>query len=458
MSYLSLPLLKMADIKKGVISLWFRVPQDSIDKAKTFSDNWKWEDHVSNPNAPYIFRSTIPLVTFGSKVMAHVYDSKAVEVGTQPLGRDPITGEILGGPIMELQVDAKDDSPCEPSHIGINCSGDYPTLVMHFQTKTRANVQGFSYQITEAHYAIPAGKVEYQYYDTVEDISYTSVGEPESFRIEPDFKIDVDKWHHLLVSFDFSATSSGNSATSVDVVAVPTYPDTEEDFRDQTIKSYCKLWYSFDDENKKGKKNIGRKIPVDDWEGWVARDDNGIIPQSAESAIRVFTPHPPDVDAAGNPIRTGGGANPEYHWEASSALPTEDGPIGFPASKEFVETVYRCELAEFQMWAGITLDTATEKNRRAFVDKDGKPVPPNKTKDLYDPTSTSGSIELLEKTPEVMLHGSGNWKIGNNTGTLGLKIEDDGTQTIIPEGQFVPKGGIEPYSGPALTKPPPPGP
>ena len=432
MSYLTLSSINMADISKGTISLWFRLSQDSIDKAALY------RSEKTHPKAPGVLDITIPLVTFGRKVMAKVYDSVS-KTFTAPVLPDSTAPPPT---ITAAQVDEVDgDFPCAPSHIGIICDGETPTLVMKFQTETRAAVQGLNGQVTNVTWTLPPGALEYEPHQTIDDVSYIQVGEPETFLIVPTFKVDVDKWHHLLVSFDFS--------TNVDVVAFEGDAATDEELRDKTIKSFCKVWFAFDDENKKGKDNIGNNFessfrPVT---GWVTADENGVITMNAEAAVFTYTKAP---EHPGNDNRVA--ASPEYHWTASP-IPTEHGPMGLPASAEYVETIYHCEMAEFQLFTGVTLDTGEEKNRRAFVDTDGKPVPPDKKKDPTDPTSRSGSIELLGKRPDVMLHKSSNWKIGKNTGTLGLDINTDGEETIIPSGQFIPIAKIEPYKPePALEE------
>lgn len=417
MSYLHLPSLNMADIHKGTISLWFRFSKDAVDKAKAHGDSYQNPFH---PEAPDIFVYTIPLVTFGRKIMADVYDSKSVQVGTNPPSFDASGNMIPGAPVMVAQVDDKGDAPCEPSYLGINCADDKVSLIMRFQTATRAQVQGLRHQIVEVHFELN------QRYETVEDISYVRINEPESFLINPKFNVDTDKWHHLLVSFDFSA--------SLDVVAAAVADTGSFDEASElaaTIKSYCKFWYAFDDENRKGKDNMG--------DAWVPQDENGIVTQTAKDAAFVYIQTPP------NPFVTGGNQNPEYHW-AASPISVNGGPVGLPASAEYVDTIYHCEMAEFQFFAGIVIDTDSQQ-RRAFVDADGKPVDPAETQ------------RILNKRPDILLHGSSRWKIGYNTGSTGVKIEVDSggneTLTDLPGGQFTPIAGIEKYKPePALTETP----
>jgi hypothetical protein len=56
---------------------------------------------------------------------------------------------------------------------------------------------------------------------------------------------------------------------------------------------------------------------------------------------------------------------------------------------------------------------------------------------------------LMEKRPEVLLHGINNWKNGKNTGSLG--VDEDGHE--IETGWFSPTDPIDKYTpGPSLTK------
>jgi hypothetical protein len=115
-------------------------------------------------------------------------------------------------------------------------------------------------------------------------------------------------------------------------------------------------------------------------------------------------------------------------------------PLGIPSSAQFVNNVYRVELAEFAMWTGVTLDTGIEANRRAFIDfrrdEAGAPVD-----NVLQPVDPEKAATLLGKAPEILLHGSSKWVNGENTGTTG--VDSDGNP--IPSGQFHPTGGIKQY-------------
>jgi hypothetical protein len=297
---------------------------------------------------------------------------------------------------------------------------------MVFQTATRATVQGLVTEATDVHWELNASGSAYERYDAVKDISYIRTAVPERFEVIPKFNVAADTWHHLLVSFDFS--------TSVDVVALANY--TGDNVEGDAIKSACKLWYAFDDENKDGQDNMGNS--------WAFKGPNDVVPITAPQAAFEFVPQSPTISSTGKPQITGELYDAEYHW-AASPIPMQGGPVGLPASAEYVNTIYHCEMAEFQFFAGLVVDTTS--GRRAFVDANGEPVDPEKTQ------------KMLGRRPDILLHGSGNWQTGYNTGSTGVKIETDSggneTFTDLPGGQFTPVAGIEKYKPePALTETP----
>lgn len=109
-------------------------------------------------------------------------------------------------------------------------------------------------------------------------------------------------------------------------------------------------------------------------------------------------------------------------------IPVAGHPIGIPASEHHLEHNTGIEMAELQIWANRTIDTADISMRRLFVDGNGEPVSPSK------------AAEVLGK-PDILLHGSGNWQKGKNTGASGADDDDK----PIPAGQFVPVAKIEKF-------------
>jgi hypothetical protein len=415
MSYLYLPSIDLADFDKGTISLWFRYSKDAVDNSKEYAAAHPSHDVVEQ--GPDILRNTIPLVTFGREVRAKTYTSNPHHwVQATPDG-----GQLTD---TTLELVETGEVRCEPSHLGLVVDPARPDdnnnpeegvfLKILFQMNTRALIQGLLRETTNLYWVdMGTTGVFYQQYTEVRDISYVRTSVPEQFNIESKVKVDADKWHHLLVSFDLS--------TRVRVEPTANSSDSDEDLFSQTVKSYCKIWYAFDDVNKTGKDNMGY--------GWAPQNVNGIVPMSAKyAAISDYSRPPPALDHLGNPITTGEIFDPLYDWTASP-LPIEKGHVGLPAGAANVDTIYHCELAEFQFFGGLAVDTADSIVRRQFVDNKGKPVNPQQAEQHFG------------RRPHVLLHGSSNWKKGFNAGSTGVS----GTGDVIPGGQFTPVAGIKSF-------------
>ena len=150
---------------------------------------------------------------------------------------------------------------------------------------------------------------------------------------------------------------------------------------------------------------------------------------------RPTTPDPKTLDS------------PTYFCE-SFVIPTAGHPIGIPASSHHIQHNTGLEMAELQIWADKVVDTSDVNIRRLFIDyprdEKGKPIPGSHLKSV--PPSKAAKV-LGE--PDILLHGSKNWKKGRNTGTTG--VDPDGK--IKAGGQFQPIAKIEKFEpDPELTK------
>jgi hypothetical protein len=200
--------------------------------------------------------------------------------------------------------------------------------------------------------------------------------------------VEPDQWHHLLLSYDVAGASG-------------------------------RMWLVLDD---------------------VTRDGKSFYPASPYCmSLFGFSGAPNDILASFNyPFFDGTGqiAN-------SSGFKMITAPIGIPAQRSLSEG-YReygpVELAELQIFTGLALDITSANYRRAFLDYDrdagGNPIGTE-----LKPVAPSKAEKLIGKKPEILLHGTDNWKAGRNTGTLGF----DGDGNPNPDGQFVPIGTIDTY-------------
>jgi hypothetical protein len=121
------------------------------------------------------------------------------------------------------------------------------------------------------------------------------------------------------------------------------------------------------------------------------------------------------------------------------SIPAGSAKVGLPKSQEKPFSDYNTgiEMAELQIWCNQTLDTSKAELRRLFLrkkkDRDGNDTGP------FLPTPPSVAAKTLGK-PDVLLHGSGNWKKGKNTGKTGI---DSTTGKLKSGGQFHPTKKIE---------------
>lgn len=135
-----------------------------------------------------------------------------------------------------------------------------------------------------------------------------------------------------------------------------------------------------------------------------------------------------------------------YYRASNFQIPLAGKPIGIPCitgigkgaqamgamSPDYNPGV---EMAELQIWVGQSLDTGSVQNRRLFLDypldKHGKPD----TSKPLQPVDPGVAQKRLGR-PDILLHGTNNWKTGFNTGKSGVRIDGHGKQTIIKAGQF----------------------
>lgn len=307
-------------------------------------------------------------------------------------------------------------------------------------------------------------------------------------------KVSDGAWHHLLFSFDISGSVELTLESTVGEARPP-----------PTVKTACKAWLALDDKNYDGSvlqhrfpMHDGFQLPLlpgmgSDATGFgpvssYTRDalgltgSNDILPRScwifpigtnprdnllrfassaglwqAESTQyinkgdfnwfvwtgsiwtlygdrgdwkgevhppRPTTPEPTAFDV------------PTYQCDGFS-IPTDGHPIGIPASAYHLAHNTGMEMAELQIWANVTLDTSQTALRRLFVEEKIDPVTNEKR---YTPANPSKAANVLGK-PDILLHGTGNWQKGKNTGKAGV---DDENKLKAP-GQFDPISKIEPF-------------
>jgi hypothetical protein len=201
------------------------------------------------------------------------------------------------------------------------------------------------------------------------------------------------------------------------------------------------MWVALDDKNLT-RKGLSVYWPDDYGDPNGILSVNGMMVAKAVTFSLTETDHPASLCRGYHETTISTQELPTYSYTPTSL---DLSNLGLPASSGNMNAVRNVEMAELQIFAGVTVNTGDTTVRRAFVGKDGKPVSPTQKKET-DPvtkrvTKDSGSIEMLRKWPEILLHGSANWKKGINTGAPDPRRpgKKDNSQ------KFTPTGGIETY-------------
>lgn len=418
MSYLQLP-GGILSFSKAVISFWFRVPKASIDaaRAQPVPDNLEGD---RNDYFPALFR-TIPLVTFGS-----------VEAAITDYG------------------DGTGAYPTSPSYIGVDCSRSRFTSLWPNQDSLAVhlampNTMSFVMTPMATDGRDPPGEPQFVHSLQRKDAFYMSgKGDLPYVGGQPSIlDVTANTWHHALISFDLTRSA---------VMRYTTAPQSAPPFAPAMLMlpNGPTFMWAFDDVDK---------------------TDYSLSPCCAQiyntqpegSVVIPPSPLPLKQITTNNLIEIAAGAWAFIATWNPVPIKSLNNPIGTPASAMFVDNVYHVEMAEFQLFTEVTLDTSIEANRRAFIDyerdadgipikdKDGKftliPVDPvgRPPTDDHPGGQPAPAEKLFGKRPEILLHGSSDWSDGKNTGTTGVDYSTDPPQEK-PDGQFEPTGKINPYT------------
>lgn len=390
MGYLNIPSSILPDFNEAVISLWFRVPQTTIDNC------------IALPLTPNLV-NIIPLVTFGRPQVQLIYSGFAL---VNPIFA--LTYSIRPSPTVTGSI------PADPSYIGLSCFTGSPnraTLTVNLQTGVTPIVTGYEEDLASAvldpaggsqytipgsgYIAVPGGGGGGEIVFTQVDNSFTQASPPGCYNITTSIPVTPDVWHQLIISFDITNGCVTSGTTS----PVPA-----------GISSFSKMWVALDDVNYNG-NNLG---------AYGGGDPNMILTNLGFNVLNVTS----SLNAANlfTPTAT--------YSLTGAPIPSNAGPMGLPASAAFVENVVRVDMAELQIYTGVSMDTSVEANRRVFLGANGKPVDPFAvlagSPTPIDPVAAAeaGTVvwkgqKLLGKAPDIALVGrSRNWMLGLNTGSL----------------------------------------
>lgn len=381
------------NFSKAIFSIWFRVPQSSIDS-------------VSASSFTPIMNKILPLVTFGR--VQKITNSNVRFVNAITPANSPASTDFVATPVGIDRLDSADADPC---YIGLSCVGGVAKLVFNIQMAGFANeistnlwvgpCAGYTFgglptAVSAGYDPSPGTGWEqdgatptYCKFSSIVDLTSQSSGAngftPEQFLINSPTVITADIWHHLLLSVDLSSDCSVHSAANPMDGSLGQNATTA----DGTV-SYCKLWYAIDDVNRSGEANLSPSY-VDG-----SSDPNAILTLNTHS-IANFR-----IGTVGNLF-----APQAFGNYPARAVPATGGAFGIPAGPAFSNKIQIVDMSRpFQVFTGISLDTSIEANRRLFIDADKHPVLSSVAKDALG-------------APAVLFNSNKNWKSGNNTGTAG---------------------------------------
>ena len=236
----------------------------------------------------------------------------------------------------------------------------------------------------------------------------------------------ADEWHHVLVSYDIggSVTAEGDQSATSGAFG-------------KILRADPKMWLAFDDVNYT-REHWGNGVIESGGSSGIL-DLLGPNDLATDNSGATAATHAP-FDQIGQEIasfapginsHTGivtrqdrvGYQKPTYSYSPGPVLASA-APLGIPAASRYADQVYHCEMAEFQVWTGVAIDTDDENYRRLFIGHDGQPVDP------------SEAAHVLGQ-PVVLLHTSKKWIAGTNDGSLGGGAS--------PSGDFTPTGTIKAY-------------
>lgn len=415
------------DISKATVSVWFRVPQASMDAMKRWSAQGDFD----------VFNEVIPIITFGKQRYGTVTDYGPVLVGPY------LNGVITGTPLYASHPSGSRSCPMSPTSIGIELY-DTPegvgSLAVHLQLDEIGTVSEAAITTTSLEaFRGPAPEDNYDIH-TFADFTSVLLPSPDAFgnrghdnalggvpNTGP--RVKLDEWHHLLISWDVTAGSSSHGTYHGD--SLPHLSSPLSQYVTGTSTIYCAI----DNVNKTGQLDLpGINVPDMPGNAMISKFTYDIIYQDTSAAAPSLIPTAtvigfpsgrPTYSVTGTITADGIYIPSELEYKMSFGTTSPDEQAHTPIEK--------VEMAELQIYAGVVIDTGDESLRRAFIDtKVG-------STGLY-PVKMSIAEEIMGRKADFILHGVGNWKSGKNTG---LNQPDDNGEPTGTIKRYKPDPKIE---------------
>ncbi len=401
---------KLPAFSECLLSLWFRIPNETFDNIKAKKPIGTEPDEFPE------FNKVTPLVVFGGARHRKKFEYTHPLVSSGPNISTDSGGEFIiveGHWEMQSSHSAiTGDHYLDPAYIGINQFGELEFNLQLAQTPDARN-----------YFFDPEGVLEIDVPPTpppgltlrtfgprsAKDVSVLDLlrGAPEAYFFTVPLHPTPDQWHHVLLSINLGSKVQVTSAEGFDISYQHSFTNPS------------KVFLAVDD------------VPIDMRDtgpslGFYGQPNDGSIMSNAQFNVAT-TPIFPDsfyavrfqlipFDRPIDPISglAYGFSDMVEGVYTISPLPPVTylltkpaiaaGTLAFPAPGRFTKSIYRCEMAECHMWVGKSVDARQESIRRLFVKDDGKPN-----------LDAKARAKALGE-PDIILHKSGNWKKGKNTG------------------------------------------
>jgi len=469
---------------KAVISFWFKVPQAAMDAVAKEEEAFYDQD---DPGDPPLFLGLVPLVVFGKEGTSPVRadgkgSSDAQTTSTATHTCVEYAADSTDGITLNMwawsechdhtstrnyykttwSYEAKPGKPQEPSFIAVDGDGRLAIKFESAQTGsvtlasvlTSATSKYYTQESADECWTFPAVGYCGEYNDTVVNIGgvcgiliivaqliawrigtavadqFIGSGSPRTdhkatqeygsgpgdagtgaISCSPATTIAADRWHHVLISVDMT-----NGSASTGVAAGASYGDPKSH-----ITATSEMYVAVDDKNYK----TG---------AYPFQDTNQVYTGSAGQIAYSYQAARYD-DRTMIPV----GPVPSYSL-GNMSVPA--GDIGMPSHGKYVDKIRHCEMAEFQLFTGKTLDTSEESNRRLFLDfkrdANGTVIPDGDGNARLKPVKPAIAEEKLGR-PDINMNGSTKWIKGTNKGS---------------GGSFKPIGEIKKYKPDPAIRPP----
>ncbi|MCP1832845.1 hypothetical protein [Bradyrhizobium sp. USDA 4545] len=398
MGYLSLD--ADLDLRKVVISVWYRIPSSVRAALAENTEATCLANGVKTDN--YVTSRTVPLVTMGSSLSSSTYELQTSNTGVNP-STDGTCPDCVDIEYTHYSDSSSGSVPTGPTFLGVHINnaaeeglndGRVVVSIQPDDQLSATNLQVGSFDpVCKSCFPPPGSTAGYEF--SLVDQSF-AVSYFDQFGGISTVGSTFDGWHNFVVSWDVTAGTEGRGGTGGGDCG-------------PFVTTSSKMWFALD-----GINHDGSALPA-----VASKDADGNCGTSIWGANDITS----SLVAYWAGVHDQGLGVPSFAL-ATSSVPSS--PIIIPGvlssdqcdGSSVNPSNQKVEMADLQIFCGVTLDTSIESNRRLFISSAGKPVDP------------AIAQLALGKVPEVLLRGD-DFITGHNRGTAG-NFTVVGTVSVFP--------------------------